>query len=111
MVRLRVICFGYTNEEAITRMASARALEHDIRFMSSLLKAYKTSRDEARKFFYQEKFGIVIDVDLNSTKNNTELTKLLTLYCQGLQYYNKLLLFWLSIMELVLSISLFTTTI
>jgi 5'-3' exoribonuclease 1 len=70
----------FVNEEAVLRLLSAKALEKDIKFMEEIVKAYKEEKSEARRLYYKEKFN----VDVN--KNPQELTKILTVYMQGLQF-------------------------
>lgn len=70
----------FANEEAISRLLSSKALEKDIQFMEEIVKAYKQEKTEARKLYYKEKFNVNVD------KNPQELTKILTVYMQGLQF-------------------------
>jgi 5'-3' exoribonuclease 1 len=70
----------YSNEETISRLLSARALENDIKFMSSLVKTYTKNKGAARKYYYIEKFSFDVE------KKPEELTNILTAYMQGLQF-------------------------
>lgn len=70
----------HTNEEKISKLLSTQVLEKDIKFMSSLVKIYRTNKSNARLFYYEGKF----DVDVEKTPH--ELTRILTAYMQGLQF-------------------------
>lgn len=70
----------HSNEENISILLSARALENDIKFMSSLVKVYQRNKSDARKYYYEEKFKFDVE------KEPQELTKILTVYMQGLQF-------------------------
>lgn len=71
---------NYSNEEQISRLLSARVLQKDIKFMSSLVQIYRKDMSEARLFYYEGKFNTHIGRDPNA------LTLILTAYMQGLQF-------------------------